>query len=253
MSLESVLADKKGGHIGEKFLGLYGGFFADVDFISELIKVYIDNVWFDNRKVLELWANNWVISSALKNRIPNNNYIIADLNYEALVENNDIDNKVTCDNKNLSFDNNSIDVVIMRSVLHYEKTDSDIIKVLGEIRRVLKDGWVLIDESAVTVSDEDKLFLASLHKLVGKNMTMNTPSHLLELYRKSWFKIDKFTPSNFRLKSYLTDFLNRYKCYEDTRQNAIVIINQYNNSPIVHIDWDKSFWDINYSIFVAKK
>lgn len=250
---QSSLADREGGCIGEKFLSLYNGFFSNEDFIDELIQFSIRSTSSQCLTILELGANNGVISLSYKNKRPNNNYIISDFNSEGLVENTSIENKVQCDNKNLPFSSSSVDVVIMRSVLHYEKTEQDIVVVLKEIRRILKNNGVFINQSAIAPSYQDQVFLADIHALVKKNMTMSTHEALMELYKSAGLYIENFQESNFKLKSYFLDFLHRYNCSQEIREAASLVLKKNHNTSIVHLDDDQYYWDINYILYSAIK
>lgn len=78
------------------------------------------------------------------------------------------------ENKEMKVRSNFMDLVLARSVTHYESTPEMERKVLSEVRRVLKPGGFFIDQAPTLYSRAEADLLSHIHQLLPKAMNIQT-------------------------------------------------------------------------------
>lgn len=143
----AILADIKGGMIGTKWGKFYGNYFANPK-IAQLTTCACQSILHKlskNLKILEIGAGTGIVGEAVANFLKKKGIsielIISDKIKEQIeVNKNSSTKKIVFDNKKILFPNSIFDIVIARSVTHYEPTLKQEIKVLKEVKRILKGG-----------------------------------------------------------------------------------------------------------------
>ncbi len=90
--------------------------------------------------------------------------------------------KKVFDNKRMQIGSESIDIVIARSSVHYEKTEAARLVVLREVQRVLKPGGVFLHQEHAISTQEEADFANMERGLVGKHSTHITTQRELEMH-----------------------------------------------------------------------
>lgn len=162
------------------------------------------------------------------------------------------------ENKSLPFSYESFDLVIARSVTHYEKTREGEGCVLNEIKRVLKPNGFFITEAPFFSNQSDVDLLKKIHSLVSKNMNLKTYDELVSLHKEIFNKvlIAKKQPS-IPLKTEKTNFNKRYGISDgDSIDKEITkLISTYPTQDIASV-WsrDNDFgWTVNFAILINQK
>ncbi len=162
------------------------------------------------------------------------------------------------ENKSLPFTNESFDLVIARSVTHYEKTKEDESSVLTEIKRVLKPNGIFITEAPFFSNKNDVELLKKIHSLVSKNMNLKTYDELVSLHKEIFSSVLIATKQpSIPLKTEKTNFNKRYGISEgDSIDTEITkLISAYRTQDIASV-WsrDNDFgWTVNFAILINQK
>lgn len=177
-------ADKKGGAIGEDMERVYGGYFGREDVAEDFAESVrnIEGELSDTRPLIvyEIGANTGVVgekvSEFLEEDEIEHRLIISDINQEAVTDNpNPETAKIFTENKNMRLPDKGSELVIARSVTHYEPSEEGMIQVLDEVNRVLTEDGIFVNQ-AVSFDNEDEVnMLSGLHEdIVDKDMNVTT-------------------------------------------------------------------------------
>ncbi len=161
------------------------------------------------------------------------------------------------ENKNLPFTDGFFDIAIARSVTQYEKTTDDEAIVLSQVKRVLKHGGYFINEAVYIDTHDEISLLKSIHKLVHKELNLQTQDELLILHREVFEKV--IVASKQPLIPLITTkqmFDQRYQI-SDLEINAKIIdlISQFSSKNVLNI-WshgDDFGWKVKYTILICTK
>lgn len=160
------------------------------------------------------------------------------------------------DNKEMPFPDENFDLVIARSVTHYEKNKSNELKVLNEIRRVLKPEGLFITEAPYLANGKEAKLMHDIHSLVSKPMNLKDYEGLLEIHKEIF---DKVTPSqnqpNKPLSVQREDFMKRYEISNEVADSVLNLIKQHNPEEVPNV-WYRGNnfgWTVNYSILICSK
>lgn len=160
------------------------------------------------------------------------------------------------DNKKLIFDKNVFDLVIARSVTHYEKDENDELTVLMEIKRVLKNEGYFITEAPYLDNTFEAELMDHIHKLVFKSMNLKDYKKLLELHKKIFKKVILAnTQPKKKLCVEKKDFIKRYGNLNNVELKILDLIKEYplKQRPNVWIKNENFGWKISYATLICKK
>lgn len=87
------------------------------------------------------------------------------------------------DNKSLPLREDSIDLIISRSVTHYEQSKESNQRVLSEVSRILKNGGYFVNQTVMFHNPEQLNQLRKLHEIVGKKKLKMRREELVILFR----------------------------------------------------------------------
>lgn len=163
---------------------------------------------------------------------------------------------VEVDNKSLPFDANNFDLVIARSVTHYEKDNEDETKVLTEIKRVLKDNGVFITEAPYFQEKKEAQFHYKLSSLISKYMNLKTFTELMDLHQQVFSKVNlSIHQPEKPLTVTKKDFANRYDITDTVAQQSLELIREYvqNGGSNVWTKENDFGWSVNFTTLICRK
>jgi SAM-dependent methyltransferase len=166
------------------------------------------------------------------------------------------------DNKNMSIEDGTIDIVIARSSIHYERRNKYRIKILEEVKRVLKKGGVFLNQELAISSQEEALFVKKERALAGKYASYITVEEEHKMYDtvfgKENVRLAKVQPSP--LYDDAKNFCERFKIPDEKRKKMIKKIIGYitkkniRNMPNIILEKNAGFRHIRpFQLIVAKK
>lgn len=161
------------------------------------------------------------------------------------------------DNKNLPFQDNKFDLVITRSVIHYEKNKENLDKALSEIHRVLKPKGYFVNEALAFKSRDEIQLLTDIHALMLKYVNLETIDEMLASHRKTFEKVKLAqTQPTEPLSTERKFFVQRYEFPDDAIPNQIVgMIRECEGKDIPNI-WVKEQdfgWSLHYTLVISQK
>lgn len=229
-----------------------------------LIEKNIDSIPGKNLNVLEIGAWDWRLWIYIKNVLEDiwrkNHLVLSDLYDNYLKDKKDIDiETMTFDNKLMPFPDWYNDIIICRSVLHYEETDEKQEKVLSEIARTLNNKWIFITQSVNFSTQEEKELWKDIMKLVWRELSPQT-SDSQEVMLKKFFKEVVVLKKPLEFPQSSSDYFDRFfrGNVEDKIKLKSKIIELINSVPknlrpnIWTNNWD--FWrNIIFNTFDCRK
>lgn len=161
------------------------------------------------------------------------------------------------DNKDLLFPDNKFDLVITRSVIHYEKNKENLEKVLSEIHRVLKSKGYFVNEALAFKSRDEMRLLTDIHALILKYVNLETVDEMIASHRKIFEKVELAqTQPTEPLSTERKFFVQRYELSDDVIPNQIIgMIEEYDGKNIPNI-WVKEQdfgWSLHYTSVISQK
>ena len=155
---------------------------------------------------------------------------------------------IVVENNNLPFPDNQFDLVVARSVTHYEKTNEDEMKVLNEIKRVLKKNGYFVNETLYIENQLEIDLLKNVHRCVSKDMNLKNKSNTIELHKNVFGRVflSEHQP-NISLVVTKENFIRRYKIDEKTLTTIIEMINAYDPLNIPNIRFSKEDFEFRIS------
>lgn len=235
--------DLEVGCIGTELGKYHGGYFANPS-IAEVFPQTIDRDLWENDfpeevRVLGLGVGPALVETLVARKLEEMNFrvrlILSDRLEEAMKEyypeyapEGNVEKKVF-DNKAIDLPDESVDLVVMRSVLHYESIIPMQVKVLREVHRVLRMGGIFLDQD-LTFSTEEEASLARLERrLVGKNTSYCEEGRFLDMHEKVFgyenVRCSGRQPAPFYTDG--TDYLERFKVPTERQDEVIGEIQKY--------------------------
>lgn len=165
---------------------------------------------------------------------------------------------ISVENKNLPFPDNSFDLVIARSVTHYEETKEEEIEVLKEVKRVLKTNGLYLTEYPYFSNKDEVELLKEIHSLVSKYMDLKTYDEFISVHEEVFSETFLTTTQpDLPLFTEKKNFNQRYKASNNSliNSNIIKLIKNYpkESIPNVWADGDDFGWEVDYAILACKK
>ena len=162
---------------------------------------------------------------------------------------------IEVDNKELPFEEDSFDLVIARSVTHYEKDTDNETKVLKELQKVLSPNGYFITEAPYFDNKEEAKLMRDIHSLLPKFMNLKTYDELLVIH-KDIFKETNLAKKQPNKPLFVDkkDFDKRYDISDEIINKTINLINQHKPEDIPNV-WtkDNNFgWSIKFAILICK-
>jgi len=161
---------------------------------------------------------------------------------------------VEMDNKSMPFYDKEFDIVVARSVTHYEKEDEEELKVLDEIKRVLKLNSFFITEAPYLSSKTEVDLMYKIHSLVSKFMKLKDYDELLNIHKKVFSKvsISENQPTK-PLSIERKDFIKRYDISNELADEIVELIKISKNEETsgIWVEQDNFGWSVNYAILIC--
>lgn len=163
---------------------------------------------------------------------------------------------VNLDNKSLPFGDEFFDLVISRSVTHYEKNNHDETLVLKEIKRVLKPNGIYLTQSLYIENDNEVALHQDINSIISKSVNIKKYQDVVNLHGNVFSKVDIICE---RAKnSLLVDrqtYLNRYGLNALDGDKILKKIKKFkdNQIPNFWIEGNNFGWKIDYLILSCKK
>jgi len=162
------------------------------------------------------------------------------------------------DNKNLPFNNDTFDLVITRSVTHYEDTRKDVLRVLNEVHRVIKPSGYFVNQALFFDDAREIKLLTEINNLLPKYLTLEKKEDVISEHREIFNTVSsaKIQPT-IPLTTVRAEFIKRYNLQDETIPNKIVdLISQSPSTENLKNIWTKNNdfgWSVNYTILICKK
>lgn len=167
------------------------------------------------------------------------------------------------DNKAMPIKDSSLDLVLARSVTHYEPTPELERKVLSEISRALKPGGHFIDQAPTLSTRAEADLVRAIHMLLPKEMNIQTEEETKSMLAE-FFDVREASPEH-QPRPLPTDksiFMKRYSVedpveIEKLTQRIIEAINAVSEQERPNV-WAKPEnqdfgWNIPFTIYKCKK
>lgn len=164
-----------------------------------------------------LGAAEHAVEDMLRQKGYDTRLIISDISPDVLLEAQKTqDLRIVHDNKNMALPDNSIDLVLARSVTHYEPTLRLERAALAQISDVLKPGGYFVDQAPTLASPAEADLIRNIHLLLPKAMNVQTAEQTEKMLR-DFFKV---SPANLEhqakpLPVNKDIFMKRYSIPED--------------------------------------
>lgn len=264
-NVRSFLADKKGGMIGAEMGKIYSNYFENQEVLN-YFNFALDEI--DDKKIqsietiLEIGANAGIVGESVKHYLESKeikaNLIISDINRETLLDNKNPDTlKVVFDNRNMATDTCSFELVLARSVTHYETTRDQEKTVLEEVKRVLTPGGFFIDQAPTALTNEEAELWKNIHALIDKPMNVQTQEKVIELLEEVFNRVHLAKKQPPLLHADQDGFIRRYKINnkEEIIKKIQELIRQVGEEKRPHIKAtpDGFEWDVPFTVFICEK
>ncbi len=213
---------------GQNLLDAYT-WFGDQDVINSMVNAVIEVVKSRDTnealKILGIGVGTAKLETAIKDGLQDKGFkidiFVSDRLIEPLMKISDEElMRFTANNRNIPFDDECVDIVIARSVTHYEPTLDDERTVLKEIKRILKPGGVFVDQAPTFLFDTEKKLLIEIHALLPKIMNGQTKEETKQMLEDVF---DDVVESPSQTEKMLTvnkdDFIKRYLPNRDKFEN----------------------------------
>lgn len=235
-------------------------FFRDEKVIQDFLSAINQTIDRFPKKIsiLEIGAGTGILGIAIKSYLRdygfNVNLVLSDRNTTDTIRGEG--SIVETENKRLPFGKESFDLVISRSVTHYEKDDIDEMLVLDEVKRILKNEGLYITQSLYLPNESEIALHQELNSSVFKVTNPKTYSGLLDIHKKIFSKVEILVEkTDHPLVIDRAAYLKRYNLDESSGDILLKKIRQFDSSNIPYF-WTKGDdfgWHINYAILVCEK
>jgi len=237
--------DRKGKHIGNKMGIIYGNYFRRDELIAPICET-VRKLNLINPHILEIGANNGIVARVVTETCGfTSNIAILDLNEEGLKDSPETYRRIVADNKSLSIESNRLDLILSRSVTHYEKNSEDNQKVLSEVKRVLKPGSYFVNQAVCFSDDFDIKPLKYLHYIIGKTMFLQNEKEVINTHQLV-FGTENVSVSDLSVGSLSGSIEDFYKRYDVDRCSVEKDMECRGMSIPQN-------WEVPYKIIVCKK
>lgn len=166
------------------------------------------------------------------------------------------------ENKSMAVSSNYMDLVLARSVTHYEKTQELERKVLSEVLRVLKPGGYFIDQAPSIPTRSEADLIKEIHMFLPKEMNIQTKEETKAMLEE-FFEVSEANAEH-QPKPLATDrdsFIKRYtgeeSKLEEITKRIVELINAVpvEERPNVWLEQETGNfgWNIPFTIYKCKK
>lgn len=163
------------------------------------------------------------------------------------------------DNKDMPINDDSIGMVLARSVTHYEPTRELERKVLSEILRVLKPGGYFVDQAPTMATRIEADLMKDIHNLIDKEMNIQTKVETEDML-KEYFELEEAEPDHQPIPLPVNKriFMKRYNLEDQSKIKSIIemiVAVPKEERPSVWVDEEKEDfgWNIPYTIYKCRK
>ena len=160
------------------------------------------------------------------------------------------------DNKDLPFQDKTFDLILARSVTHYEKNIESETRVLDEINRVMRDEGFFITEAPFLAGTEEAALLHEIHSSVSKFMNLKTHQELLDIHKNVFKVVEVAAHQPGKPLSVAKDnFIKRYEISDEKADEIADLIRGHDSKqiPNVWINGNDFGWSVNYAILICSK
>jgi len=173
---------------GEKLLDAYN-WFRDPEVVQSFIDA-VREVLPDKKEkaitILGIGAGAGLLESAVKENLQKGGRLVkifvSDILEDVVQQIKDEELvRFVADNKSLPIKDQTLDLAISRSVTHYESSLEDELKVLKEIRRILKDGGYFINQALTPIFPSEAELLRKVHAVLPKYMNIQSKQKVKEM------------------------------------------------------------------------
>jgi|GEM_PF-2363681 len=261
-------ADEAGGLVGKNWGKVYEGYFERTD-IADHVAIACDEILDEiprdrTVQILEIGSGTGTVGERLSKHLEdsgvNPRLIIAD-KIRAQVEANENPGtaKAVFDNKKMPLRDECVDMVVARSVTHYEPTLEQEELVIDEVKRILRAGGFFVDQAVTMATDEEANLIVNIHLLVNKPMDIQSKEKVTEMLSQTFDEIKVSSDLPPALHSGTKGFLDRYNIRPEEAGELVRKIRQLIESvpeelrPNFHTTTDGFEYDVPYTIYLCRK
>lgn len=177
---------------------LYGGYFGSAENCA-FVTAHIPSRLFSLEvpTIVDVGASQGTLGSYVTDKFLEHGskprLVLVDLNEEAL-SNSMVDaEKIVSDAKKVPIRESSVDIVLLRSVLHYESALENQKKILEEMHRMLVPGGVLISQFASFPNEAEVVSFNKMFHFFGRNANFISREVGVEMHKSIFSEIEKVT------------------------------------------------------------
>lgn len=264
----SSRADFRGGFIGSRLSEAYNGYFGNSDevkkFTNSCLSEEVVTSLTKNPKLLGIGSGSGIVEQSVKEGLLNTGYqpslIISDYIDQALEHNQDPSTvKKSFDNKEIPFPDNTFDLVMARSVTHYEKNNEAELKVISEVYRVLKPGCFFVTQAPYFYTSQETVLMRSIHLLVGKFLNNHTDQEYRQMLLSQFPTVLISSEVLGSLKADEKGFFERYNILEQQQPEllekvrALILEVPQALRPLIWASSNGFGWECFFKIYLARK
>ena len=148
-------------------------------------------------------------------------------------------------------------MVIARSVTHYEPTKESEISVFEEIKRVLKDDGIFLNETPYLSTPKEIELLYRIHnEFIGKPMNLKLKEDVIKIHQSVFSKVNlAVAQPSISLVVNNETFKKRYGVDEETLKKIFDLIKEYNPNdiPNIYVKENNFGWTVSYMVIICRK
>lgn len=260
-------ADLRGGLIGKKLAQVYGGWFKDTKVIQAFVEVCTKPELLSHYptfpNILGIGSSSGFVEEAVYKKLKDHGFLptltISDCIEAALKDNtNRFIQKIVCDNKKIPLSDESFDLVLARSVTHYENSLENELKVIREVRRVLKSSGFFITQTPVAHSTAAAQLNMDIHQLVHKPMHIQTAQEYINMLKMGFQVVLEIPQQALPATVTTPEFFERYNI-KPSEQSALkkeiiekILKVPKHLRPYTWANENEFGWSVHFKFFVAR-
>lgn len=180
---------------------------------------------------------------------------LSDRNISGMVSDDSV-SVVLAENSELPFGSGKFDLVVSRSVTHYEKDQASEAVVLREVNRTLGSGGWYINQSLYLPNHAEIELHQELNSCVRKRLNLKTYSELIDIHRKGFSDVQVLVDRvDFPLTVDREAFLKRYNLLESVGDGLRDAIKERRpvDVPSFWVHGSDFGWSVDYAILACSK
>lgn len=177
---------------------LYGGYFGSAEncaFVAEHIPSRLFSL--ETPTIVDVGASQGTLGEYVREQFleygSKPRLILVDLNESALHNSEVQAEKIVSDAKRVPLQDASVDIALLRSVLHYESAIENQKKILEEMYRILIPGGILVSQFGSFPNEEDTDAFNNMFRSFGRDVNFVSRGAGIEMHKSVFSEIAKIT------------------------------------------------------------